>query len=160
MLRPSNLTIMIFRPMLLLCLATLSAGADETLPLLTVKGQTYSNVTVTVVTATDVFFKHAGGMGNAKLKDLDPKLQAHFHYDAAQGALVEKQRASNEVMYQQYLLTNKPQSVQACRDRLSTMAPRISSPQNFLPVLCSVSGRRRSLSSNGSPENLMQRANS
>ena len=111
MLRPSNLTIMIFRPMLLLFLATLSACADETLPLLTVKGQTYSNVTVTVVTATDVFFKHASGMGNAKLKDLDPKLQAHFHYDATQGALVEKQRASNEVMYQQYLLTNKSQSV-------------------------------------------------
>jgi cytochrome c biogenesis protein CcmG, thiol:disulfide interchange protein DsbE len=111
MLRLSNLTIMIFRPMFLLCLATLSAGADETLPLLTVKGQAYSNVTVTVVTATDVFFKHAGGMGNAKLKDLDPKLQAHFHYDAAKGALVEKEQASNEVMYQQFLLTNKPQSV-------------------------------------------------
>jgi cytochrome c biogenesis protein CcmG, thiol:disulfide interchange protein DsbE len=108
MLIPANLTIMISRPILLLCLATLSAGADETLPLLTVKGQTYSNVTVTVVTATDVFFKHAGGMGNAKLKDLDPKLQAHFHYDAAEGALVEKQQASNEVMYQQYLLTNQP----------------------------------------------------
>ena len=109
MLILANLTIMISRPMLLLCLATLSAGADETLPLLTVKGQTYSNVTVTVVTATDVFFKHAGGMGNAKLKDLDSKLQAHFHYDAAQGALVEKQQASNEVLYQQYLLTNRPQ---------------------------------------------------
>ena len=108
MLIPANLTIMISRPILLLCLATLSAGADETLPLLTVKGQTYSNVTVTVVTATDVFFKHAGGMGNAKLKDLDPKLQAHFHYDANQSALVEKQQASNEVMYQQYLLTNQP----------------------------------------------------
>ena len=111
MLTPANLTIMIFRPMLLLFLATLSAGADETLPLLTVKGQTYSNVTVTAVTATDIFFKHASGMGNAKLKDLDPKLQAHFHYDAAQGALVEKEQASNEVMYQQYLLTNKSQSV-------------------------------------------------
>jgi cytochrome c biogenesis protein CcmG, thiol:disulfide interchange protein DsbE len=108
MLLPANLMTMIFQLILLLCLATLSAGADETLPLLIVKGQTYSNVTVTVVTATDVFFKHTGGMGNAKLKDLDPKLQAHFHYDAAQSALVEKQHASNEVMYQQYLLTNQP----------------------------------------------------
>ena len=69
---------MIFRPMLLLFLATLSAGADETLPLLTVKGQTYSNVTVTVVTATDVFFKHASGMGNAKLKDSGPETASAF----------------------------------------------------------------------------------
>jgi cytochrome c biogenesis protein CcmG/thiol:disulfide interchange protein DsbE len=108
MLIPSNLMIMIFQLILLLSLVTLSAGADETLPLLTVKGQTYSNVTVTVVTATDVFFKHASGMGNAKLKDLDPKLQAHFHYDAARDMQMEKQQATNNILYQQFLSTNQP----------------------------------------------------
>lgn len=102
---------MFLKPALFLCLFTLVAGADETLPLLTIKGQTYSNVTVTAVSATDIFFSHATGMGNAKLKDLDPKLQAHFHYDAAKSALVEKERATNNVLFQQYVLTNRPQSV-------------------------------------------------
>jgi cytochrome c biogenesis protein CcmG, thiol:disulfide interchange protein DsbE len=112
MLPPANLTIMIFKLMfLLVSLVTLTAGADETLPLLTIKGQTYTNVTVTAVTASDIFFSHASGMGNAKLKDLDPKLQAHFHYDAAKDALVEKQQATNNVLYRQYLSTNQPQSI-------------------------------------------------
>lgn len=112
MLHPSNLTIMFFKLMfLLVSLVTLTAGADETLPLLTIKGQTYTNVTVTAVTASDIFFSHASGMGNAKLKDLDPKLQAHFHYDAAKDALVEKQQATNNVLYHQYLSTNQPQTI-------------------------------------------------
>jgi cytochrome c biogenesis protein CcmG, thiol:disulfide interchange protein DsbE len=102
---------MFLKPTLILCLFTLAAGADETLPRLTIKGQTYYNVTVTVVTATDIFFSHAAGMGNAKLKDLDPKLQEHFHYDAAKSALVEKEQATNNVLFQQFVLTNHPQSV-------------------------------------------------
>ena len=112
MLRLANLSIMISKPMLLGCLlAALTAGADETLPLLIVKDQTYSNVTVTAVTATDVFFKHASGMGNAKLKDLDPKLQAQFHFDPAKSSLVEKEQATNNVLYRQFLSTNQPPSV-------------------------------------------------
>ena len=102
---------MFFKPTLILCLVTLVAGADESLPLLTIKGQTYSNVTVTAVSATDIFFSHAAGMGNAKLKDLDPKLQAHFHYDAAKSALMEKAQATNNILFQQYILTNQPQIV-------------------------------------------------
>ena len=103
---------MFFKPILILCLVTLVAGADETLPLLTIKGQTYSNVTVTAVSATDIFFSHAGGMGNAKLKDLDPKLQAHFHYDAAKSERAEKAQATNNVLFQQYVLTNRPPPMQ------------------------------------------------
>ena len=106
-----NLFIMISKPLLLLCLATLAAGAEETLPLLIDKGQVYSNITVTAVTATDVFFKHANGMGNVKLKDLDPKLQAHFHYDAAKSAHLEKERATNNILFRQFALTNQPQVV-------------------------------------------------
>lgn len=112
MFHPANLMLMISKlTFVLLCLTTLMASAEETLPLLTIKGQTYTNVTVTAVTASDIFFSHASGMGNAKLKDLDPKLQAHFHYDAAKDALVEKQQATNNVLYRQYLSTNQPQSI-------------------------------------------------
>jgi thiol-disulfide isomerase/thioredoxin len=99
---------MIAKLPLLLCFAALTAGADETLPVLVINGETYSNVTVTAVTATDVFFQYAGGMGNAKLKDLDPKLQAHFHYDSAKDLQIEKQQATNNILYQQFLATNQP----------------------------------------------------
>ena len=92
----------------ILCLATLVAGAQEKIPRLTAQGQTYSNVTVTAVSATDLFFSYAGGMGNVKLKDLDPKLQAHFHYDATNGTRLEQQRATNNAMYRQYMMTNQP----------------------------------------------------
>jgi cytochrome c biogenesis protein CcmG/thiol:disulfide interchange protein DsbE len=89
----------------------LTARADEFLPVLKVNGDVYSNVTVTTVTATDVFFTYASGVGNAKLKSLSPGLQEHFHYNAAKGAQVEKQQATNNVLYHQYLLSVKPPPV-------------------------------------------------
>ena len=35
----------------------------------------YSNLTITSVTATDIYFTHSGGIGNAKLKNLEPEMQ-------------------------------------------------------------------------------------
>jgi thiol-disulfide isomerase/thioredoxin len=64
--------------------------------MLTVGDQVYTNVTITEVTATDVYFIHRGGMGNAKLKNLSPELQQHFHFDAGAGnAAEQKQREAN-----------------------------------------------------------------
>jgi hypothetical protein len=75
-----------------LCLAglTLPVFAEEKLPLLKVGSQTYSNVTVTTVSATDIYFVSSQGMGNAKLKDIDPALQKHFHYDPAKVQATEQ----------------------------------------------------------------------
>jgi cytochrome c biogenesis protein CcmG, thiol:disulfide interchange protein DsbE len=86
----------------------LAARSDEFLPVLKVNGDVYSNVTVTTVTATDIFFTHANGVGNAKLKNLAPELQQHFHYDAAKSAQIEKQQATNNILYHQYALSVKP----------------------------------------------------
>src|SRR5437870_1897902 len=61
----------------------LIAGADETLPVLRVGTDVYSNVTITAVTATDIYFTSAKGVANAKLKNLDPELQKHFKFVAA-----------------------------------------------------------------------------
>jgi len=84
-----------------LCLAGLTSPvfADEKLPLLKAGSQTYSNVTVTTVSATDIYFISSQGMGNAKLKDLDPALQKQFHYDPARvQAMEQKQRiAANKL---------------------------------------------------------------
>ncbi len=84
-----------------LCLAgfILPVLADETLPLLKIGSQTYSNVTVTTVSATDIYFVSSQGMGNAKLKDLDPALQKHFQYDPArvQAAVQKRMTATNKL---------------------------------------------------------------
>ena len=64
--------------LLVLIFAAFAACADETLPVLRVGNDYYTNVTVTSVTPTDIYFTHDKGMGNAKLKKLDPRLQSHF----------------------------------------------------------------------------------
>jgi thiol-disulfide isomerase/thioredoxin len=101
------------RLLAVVCLIAALAQADEFLPVLKANGDVYSNVTVTKVTATDVYFIHAGGVGNAKLKNLVPELQKHFHYDAAKSALVEREKATNNAEYHQYVLSVKtPPAVQ------------------------------------------------
>lgn len=83
------------------------ATVDEKLPVLKVGGDVYTNVTVTSVTATDIYFTHAKGMGNAKLKNLDPQFQKHFGFDAGKAALAEqKQRAGNALFRAELLSKN------------------------------------------------------
>jgi len=77
----------------------LSAVADEQFATLKVGTNTYANVTVTIVTATDIYFTYAGGMGNAKIKDLSPELQKHFQYDPAKAAAAEKKQAVANAQY-------------------------------------------------------------
>jgi cytochrome c biogenesis protein CcmG/thiol:disulfide interchange protein DsbE len=87
-----------FFSFLSLVLAT-SVFADEKIPMLKVGSEVYSNVTVTSVSATDIYFTYVGGMANAKLKKLDPALQKHFHYDAAGADAIEKKRAADNAQY-------------------------------------------------------------
>jgi hypothetical protein len=69
--------------------ATFILQADEVLPMLRVGTDVYSNVTITAVTPTDIYFTSEKGMGNAKLKNLDPALQQHFKFDAAKVAAAD-----------------------------------------------------------------------
>jgi thioredoxin-related protein len=73
--------------------------ADEKLPMLKAGINTYSNVTVTAVTATDIYFTYGGGMGNVKLKLLSPELQKHFGYDPKQADEAEQKQAAANVQY-------------------------------------------------------------
>jgi len=83
-----------------LCLlGMVSVWADEKLPVLTVGSNVYSNVTVTAVTTTDIYFTYAGGMGNAKLQKLSPGLQTHFHYDPLKADEVEQKQAVANAQY-------------------------------------------------------------
>lgn len=88
----------------LLAAVSLTASAEEKFPVLQVGGETYTNVTITEVTATDIYFFHAGGMGNAKLKNLSTGLQKHFHYDSAKAADAAAKQAGNNAKYREQLL--------------------------------------------------------
>src|SRR5260370_17770743 len=58
-----------------------NVSADERLPVLKVDIDTYTNVTVTAVTSTDIYFTCDKGILNAKLKNLEPAVQKHFGFD-------------------------------------------------------------------------------
>ena len=93
---------------LILAMGVLKApAADEHLPTLKVGPVTYTNVTVTKVTAVDVSFLHARGMGNAKLKDLEPDLQKHFHYDPAKADMARQRQYAANAQYRQMVITNE-----------------------------------------------------
>ncbi len=82
-----------------LIVAVWVARAGEKLPVLNVGSEVYSNVTVTKVTATDIYFTHAKGMANVKLSKLDPALQKHFSYDPTKAGEVEQKQAAANTQY-------------------------------------------------------------
>ena len=82
-----------------LLLIALKVCADEKLPALKVGDEVFSNVTVTAVTPTDIYFTYPGGMANAKLKKLDPELQKHFHYNTTNAMAVEKKQSEANAQY-------------------------------------------------------------
>src|SRR3569833_2608627 len=85
-----------------------SVEADETFRTLKVKDEVYTNVTVTSSSATDIYFTHSRGLASAKLKDLDPDLQKHFHYDVAKSAGIENAQRQATFEYRQALAKAKP----------------------------------------------------
>ena len=101
--------------------------ADEKLPLLKVGTQTYSNVTVTTVSATDIYFTSSGGMGNAKLKELDPALQKHFHYDAAKVQAAALKRKLGSALYPLQVITeaDKASGLAAVKTELNNTVLRV-----------------------------------
>src|ERR1017187_9221269 len=80
-------------------LAAWRAGAEEKLAVLTAGDLVYSNVTVTSVSVTDIFFTYDRGMANARLKELSPELQKHFHFNGRKAAVVEKRQAEANTQY-------------------------------------------------------------
>ena len=87
------------KAILVLFIAAFTAFADEKLPQLKVGTNTFMNVTVTKVTPTDIFFLSDSGMGNAKLKNLEPALQKHFQYNPAKSGEADKARTQANAQY-------------------------------------------------------------
>jgi thiol-disulfide isomerase/thioredoxin len=91
-------------------------GDDEKFAVLTVGSATYSNVTVTSVSATDIYFSHSRGLGNAKLKNLSPDLQKLFHYDADKASTQEKERIESNAAYTAAAIAAKPVKVRTTEE--------------------------------------------
>src|ERR1017187_5473190 len=83
----------------LVAACTVLAVDEENLATLKVGSEVYSKVTVTSVTATHIYFTHSLGMGSVKLKDLEPDMQEHFHFDAAKAAAIESQQEQANALY-------------------------------------------------------------
>ena len=78
-------------------------SAPEKLPVLKVGNEVYSNVTVTAVTATDIYFTHSRGMGNVKLERLDPELQKKFHFDPKKASQTKIQQQQINANYRSWI---------------------------------------------------------
>jgi protein disulfide-isomerase len=91
-------------PALMLAVLVANTRADEQFPRLQAGGETYTNVNVTSVSATDIYFTHAGGMANVKLKKLSPELQQHFSFDRKKASAAELKLAENKTNYYQQLI--------------------------------------------------------
>jgi len=90
-------------------------ATEVKLPVLKVGNEVYSNVTVTAVTATDIFFNYSRGMCNAKLERLDPELQKKFHFDPKKSREEEKQEQKVTANFHSWInknRTNKAAAVQ------------------------------------------------
>jgi len=97
----------VMRNALILCSfllgGALSEAAEEKLATLNVGSETYTGVTVTTVTKTAIYFSHSRGIGTAKLKDLDPALQEHFHFNAAEAAAKQDEQTQGNALYSKAL---------------------------------------------------------
>jgi thiol-disulfide isomerase/thioredoxin len=92
----------------LLAMASI-AVADDTMPALVAGTNTYKNVAVFKVSATDIYFTCDKGIANVKLKDLDPALQKHFNFNPTNVAAIEqKQKADNAEYHLQLLKQPAP----------------------------------------------------
>ena len=100
-----NIRLILFYALCLL--GAISVLADENLPALKAGSDVYSNVTVTIITPTDVYFTYnnGAGMANVKLKNLDPDLQKHFHYNPAKASAVEQKQAKANAEYHSQIMS-------------------------------------------------------
>jgi cytochrome c biogenesis protein CcmG, thiol:disulfide interchange protein DsbE len=86
---------------------TLRVMAEEQLETLKVGAVSYSNVVVLSVNATDVYFRHQGGMANVRLRLLEPELQKRFHYDPARASQMEREQQFNSLNYRQSVVYSR-----------------------------------------------------
>ena len=83
----------------LFCAGMLGA-AEIKMDSLVVGTRSYRDVKVIGANATDLYFTHAEGIANVKLKHLDPALQKQFNYDAKASAEAERRQNEEDSRFQ------------------------------------------------------------
>lgn len=91
----------IFLAMLLML--HLSVRGADTFDTLTIGSTTYKNVVIIGFNVTDVYFKHDGGIANARLRHLQPELQKKFHYNATVAERAEAEQAAQNASFGEVL---------------------------------------------------------
>lgn len=115
-------------PLLLFASAVaLAQNTPQKLPVLKVGLDSFTNVTVTRVTATDIFFTHARGLGNAKLKSLDAETQKLFKFDPPKAAAEAQRQAEANAAY-------RAQAAKPADQRQPAPRPAGSAPVADIPV--------------------------
>jgi cytochrome c biogenesis protein CcmG, thiol:disulfide interchange protein DsbE len=97
------------RWLILSCLCLLGVSLQAAQPIkfdyLKVGSQTFSNVTVVSMNATDVYFTHDKGMSNVKIKYLEPEAQKRLEYDPKAAAAAEKEHLQADTKFKNNLET-------------------------------------------------------
>lgn len=108
----------------LLVLASYTHAQDETFTSLRVGSVVYSNVTVITATTTHLTFMHYLGVTSAKLEELEPAMQAHFHFDHQAAATLLAQQKRGDMLYRQAVrsATNSPSGPQQLTNDLPLLA--------------------------------------
>jgi thiol-disulfide isomerase/thioredoxin len=95
---------------IMLCAVTVAVrsldAAETKLPELRVNQKVYTNVTIFGANATDLFFSHAQGLANVKLKYLEPDIRERFAYDPGKAGEAERQQAEDERRFADALAKN------------------------------------------------------
>ena len=81
--------------LLAVVLPALDGRSEEKLSRLATPYEAFTNVVITQVTATQLFFQDAEGLRSVKLSDLDPDLQKRFGYDPSVAAAADVVPANN-----------------------------------------------------------------
>lgn len=89
-------------------LITCGSLAETHLPVLHAGDESFTNVVVYSITPTDLYFRHAAGMGNVKLKTLDAALQKQFGYNATNAANVTRAQVEATRNYYMAKAAEKP----------------------------------------------------
>lgn len=101
---------MIFRNLAIIALVGiapgLAKGVDLKFDSIQVGSVTYSNVVITKINPSDIYFAHTGGMANIKMRQLDPRLQRKFNYDPKRAKFDETERMYNNEEYKRRAVQN------------------------------------------------------
>src|SRR5262249_7614248 len=97
---------------------------------LKVGSQTFSNVTVVSMNATDLYFTHDKGMSNVKLKYLDPDVQKRLDYDPKAAAAAEKEHNQEDAKFKNSLANRiaSPQKAAATPDKPTSSEDSLADP--------------------------------